>query len=98
MEERPSEASEDGVLAKLRRHVRILVDIGRLAGEDADLNRFLDQTVIQIARAVDIHHVKVLQYRPNSSDLLLAAGVGWKKGAVRSSTFTIDLGSAPGRA
>ncbi|MBR1193858.1 GAF domain-containing protein [Bradyrhizobium sp. AUGA SZCCT0240] len=98
MEERPCEASEDGVLDKLRRHVRILVDIGRLAGENADLNRFLEQTVVQIARAVEIHHVKVLQYRPSTSDLLLAAGVGWKEGAVRSSTFTIDLRSAPGRA
>ena len=98
MEERPSESIEDGVLDRLRRHVRILVDIGRLAGENADLNRFLDQTVVQIARAVEIHHVKVLQYRPSTSDLFLAAGVGWKEGAVGSSTFTIDLRSAPGRA
>ena len=30
-------------LEKVRRHVRILVDLGRAAGETADLNRFLDQ-------------------------------------------------------
>jgi two-component system, sensor histidine kinase PdtaS len=47
---------------------------------------------------VEIHHVKVLQYRPPTSDLLLAAGVGWKEGAVRSATFSADLRSPPGRA
>ncbi|MCK1512729.1 GAF domain-containing protein [Bradyrhizobium sp. 190] len=98
MEERSNEGSEGGALDKLRRHVRILVDIGRLAGENADLNRFLDQAVVQIARAVEIHHVKVLQYRPRSSDLLLIAGVGWKEGVVRSATLSADLRSPPGRA
>ena len=92
------EGSEGSPLDKLRRHVRILVDIGRLAGENADLTRFLDQAVVQIARAVEIHHVKVLKYRPRSSDLLLIAGVGWKEGAVRSATLSADLRSPPGRA
>jgi two-component system, sensor histidine kinase PdtaS len=40
-----------------------LVDLGRAAGETADLNRFLDQAVVQVARAVEIGHVKVLRYR-----------------------------------
>ena len=92
------EGSEGSPLDKLRRHVRILVDIGRLAGENADLTRFLDQAVVQIARAVEIHHVKVLKYRPRSSDLLLIAGVGWKEGTVRSATLSADLRSPPGRA
>ena len=39
-------------LEKVRRHVRILVDLGRAAGETADLNRFLDHAVVQVARAV----------------------------------------------
>jgi two-component sensor histidine kinase len=98
MEDGSMEGSEGSPLDKLRRHVRILVDIGRLAGENADLTRFLDQAVVQIARAVEIHHVKVLKYRPRSSDLLLIAGVGWKEGAVRSATLSADLRSPPGRA
>jgi two-component system, sensor histidine kinase PdtaS len=97
MDERSSRTSEGGVLEKIRRHVRILVDIGRLAGENADLNRFLDQAVVQIARAVEIHHVKVLQYRPRTSDLLLVAGVGWKEGVVGTGTLSADLRSPPGR-
>jgi two-component sensor histidine kinase len=98
MENGSMEGSEGSPLDKLRRHVRILVDIGRLAGENADLTRFLDQAVVQIARAVEIHHVKVLKYRPRSSDLFLIAGVGWKEGAVRSATLSADLRSPPGRA
>ncbi len=45
---------------KLRRHVRILVDLGRLAGQYSDLDRFLDQAVIQVARAVEVDHVQAL--------------------------------------
>src|SRR6185312_13557981 len=85
--------SEGSALDKLRRHVRILVDIGRLAAENTDFTRFLDQAVVQIARAVEIHHVKVLQYRPRSSDLLLIAGVGWKEGVVGSATLSAHLRS-----
>jgi two-component sensor histidine kinase len=98
MKEHSNKSSAGGLLEKLRRHVRILVDIGRLAGEKADLSRFLDRAVVQIARAVEIHHVKVLQYRPSTSDLLLVAGVGWKEGAVSTATLSTDLRSPPGRA
>jgi two-component sensor histidine kinase len=97
MDERSAGSSESSVLDKLRRHLRILIDIGRLAGEKSDLNRFLDQTVVQIARAVEIHHVKILQYRPSTSDLLVVAGVGWKNGIVRTATLSADLRSPPGR-
>jgi len=84
-------------LEKVRRHVRILVDLGRAAGETADLNRFLDQTVVQVARAVEIGHVKVLRYRRREADLLVAAGFGWKEGVVGSATLPADLRSPPGR-
>jgi two-component system, sensor histidine kinase PdtaS len=98
MEERSGDTSEGGRLDKLRRQIRILVDIGRLAGEGADLNRILDQAVVQIARAVEIPHVKVLRYRSLTSDLLLMAGTGWKEGVVRTATLPADLRSPPGRA
>ena len=82
-------------LEKVRRHVRILVDLGRAAGETADLNRFLDQAVVQVARAVEIGHVKVLRYRRREADLLVAAGFGWKEGVVGSATLPADLGRLP---
>jgi hypothetical protein len=69
--EEPNEA-----LAKVRRHVRILVEIGRIAGVGADLSWFLDQLLVQVARAIEIDHVKVLQYRPKQADFIVAAGIG----------------------
>jgi len=98
MKELSGQETKDEVLEKLRRHIRILVDIGRLASENADLSRFLDQAAFQIARAVEISHVKVLRYRPRQSDLLVVAGVGWKEGVVRSAALSADLRSPPGRA
>jgi two-component sensor histidine kinase len=91
-------SSERSDLEKVRRHVRILVDIGRIAGMAEDLDHFLDQLVVQVARAVEIDHVKVLQYRPTHADFLVAAGIGWKEGVVRTATLSADLSSAPGRA
>lgn len=93
---RPSPAAAP--LATLRRHVRILVDLGRLAGEPFSLERFLDQAVVQVARAVEIDHVKILRYRHGTIDLFMEAGMGWREGVVRSATFPSDLRSPPGRA
>jgi hypothetical protein len=52
---RPGEPAD---LAKLRVHVRILVHLDRLAGENIPLERFLDQAVLQVARAVQIDYVR----------------------------------------
>jgi two-component sensor histidine kinase len=99
MASNPPKAKADWAasLAKLRRHVRILVDLGRLAGETIPLERFLSQAVAQVARAVEIDHVKILCYRRRTADLLMEAGVGWKDGVVGSATFPADLSSPPGR-
>jgi len=82
---------------KLRRHVRILADLAKLAGDPADLDVFLDRAVIQVARAVEIDHVKILRHRPATADLLIVAGVGWKPGVVGTGTLPSDLRSPPGR-
>jgi hypothetical protein len=42
---------------EVRRHVRIFIDLGRVASESADEYGFLDQVVVQVARAVEIDHV-----------------------------------------
>ena len=85
-------------LEELRQHVRILCDLGRLAGNSTDLQTFLQQAVAQVARGIAIHHVKILRYRPETADLLLVAGTGWKPGVVGTATLSTDLRSAPGRA
>src|SRR4029450_3791602 len=67
------------------------------ASESTDEDGFLDQVVVQVARAVEIDHVKVLRYRSREADLLVAAGFGWKEGVVRAATLSADLRSPPGR-
>ncbi len=84
-------------LEKLRRHVRILVDLSRLAGENIDTTRFLDQAVTLVARAVEIDHVKLLRYRRKTSDFVIEAGVGWKSGVIRAGALSADFSSFPGR-
>jgi two-component sensor histidine kinase len=88
----------DIALAEVRQHVRILSDLSRLAGNSTDLQTFLNQAVAQVSRGTEIHHVKILRYRPETADLLLVAGTGWKPGVVGTSTLSTDLRSPPGRA
>ena len=92
-----SRKQQASTLEEVRRHVRVFVDLSRIAGESNDQNRFLDQVVVQVARAVEIDHVKVLRYRRRETDLLVAAGYGWKEGVVRSATLSAGLKSPPGR-
>src|ERR1700753_4341607 len=88
----------ESALEKVREHIRILVDLGRIAGEATSIDDFLDQVVVQVARAVEINHAKILRYRPDMGDFIVAAGVGWNAGVVRVATLPADLRSAPGRA
>ena len=92
-----SEKEQTSALDEVRRHVRVFIDLSQVAGESNDENRFLDQAVVQVARAVEIDHVKVLKYRRREADLLVTAGFGWKEGVVRSATLSADLRSPPGR-
>jgi two-component sensor histidine kinase len=95
---RPNASNQPTDVLKLRRHIRILVDMGKLATHELSLTGFLAQAVIQVARATEIHHTKVVQFRQRSADLLMIAGVGWKDGVVGSATFPVNLRSPPGRA
>lgn len=97
MAEETSKPAVGADAAKLRQHVRILADLGKLASEHQPLERLLDQAAVQVARAVEIDHVKIMHYRPQTSDLFMIAGIGWKEGVVRSATFPAGMRSPPGR-
>jgi two-component sensor histidine kinase len=89
---------DSDALDRVRRHIRIIVDIGRIASVATDQSEFLDQVVMQVARAIEINHVKILQYRPQQADFIVAAGLGWREGVVRTATMAADLRTPPGRA
>ena len=97
MSEIAEQKTERTALEKVRRHIRILIEVGRITG-DNELTSFLSQAVLQVARAVEIDHVKVLQYRRRTADLLVVAGLGWTDGTVGSAVLSSDMRSAPGRA
>src|SRR5690348_2101 len=88
----------DATLAKVRRHIRILVDLGKYAGTNTDIRSFMGEAVRQISRAVEIGHVKIMRYRRQHADLLVEAGIGWKPGVIGAATLSASLRSPPGRA
>lgn len=82
---------------KLRRHQRIIIDLGLLASQTIPLDQFLKLAVSQVALALEVSNTKVMRYRLEEADLLLLAGIGWREGMVGQTVFGIDLRSAPGR-
>lgn len=82
---------------RLRLHLRILRDFGRIALEDLETAALLQRSVAQAARATGVRHTKIMRYRTEQGDLLMEAGVGWRPGLVGKARFGIDAASPPGR-
>ena len=86
------------LLTKLRHHQTILLDFARVSAETTDLQRLLDIACHHAARAVGVHHSKVLHFRHDKGDLLMIAGRGWKPGTIGHASLGADMLSPPGRA
>ena len=84
--------------ALLRQHQRVLIDLARYAVETMEFQHFLDDVVVRVSAALEIDHVKIMRYRPESGDLVVDAGVGWHAGTLKSVSFATDMASPPGRA
>jgi two-component sensor histidine kinase len=91
----PNLAAENEVL---RQHHRVLLNLSRDAADPVPLETYLDSVVRRMAAALEIDHVKILRYRPETADLLVEAGIGWRPGVVKVATFGTDLASPPGYA
>jgi two-component sensor histidine kinase len=89
---------DSAMLDKLRLHQEVLREISHLCSQTLPAANLLHDVVVQVSRAVEIDHVKILRYRPESGDLLIEAGVGWRDGVVGHATFSVDLASPPGSA
>ena len=83
---------------KLRRHIRILVDLARAASTRQEPERFLEIAAKHVARAIEVDNVKILRYRRKTSDFIFAAGEGWKEGVVGAATMSATFQSVAGRA
>ena|SRR5215471_14453728 len=78
--------------------IHVLADFGKDAIQDIALQSLLDHAVLRIGQAIEVEHVKILEYRPATSDLLVVAGKGWGEGVVGHARLAIDLASPAGRA
>ncbi|SHJ98853.1 Two-component sensor histidine kinase, contains HisKA and HATPase domains [Roseomonas rosea] len=85
-------------LARVRRYGEILNDFGRMAAEASEAERLVQLACVQAARGIGIRHTKALRHRPESGDLLIVAGVGWRPGVVGHVSLGTDLASLPGQA
>src|SRR5262252_8903709 len=80
------------------RRVHVLAEFGKDAIQDIALQTLLDHAVLRISQAIEVEHVKILEYRPGTSDLLVVAGKGWNEGVVGHVRLAIDLATPAGRA
>ena len=87
-----------GVLAYRLRQQTILSDFGVEALRSRDLDGLLQRATELCAKGMGTSLCKLLQYCPDTNDLLLRAGVGWEAGAVGHETFGTDLASPAGYA
>ncbi|GGC39743.1 hypothetical protein GCM10011504_17710 [Siccirubricoccus deserti] len=90
----PTDAEEEA--RRLRLHLRILRDFGRIALEDLEIGPLLQRAVAQVARATGVGHTKVMRYRSEQGDLLAEAGFGWRPGVIGRARFGIDAVSPRG--
>jgi two-component system, sensor histidine kinase PdtaS len=81
---------------RLHLHLRILRDFGRIALEESEIGPLLQRAAAQAARATGVRHVKIMRYRLDRGDLLVEAGVGWKRGVVGKARFGTDPASLRG--
>ncbi|NJO55519.1 MAG: GAF domain-containing protein [Rhodospirillales bacterium] len=69
---------------------------GARAAERPDVDEMLSLACQEVADAVNVHHVKVLEYLRDENALLLRAGVGWRPGVVGHVRLPAGLESAAG--
>jgi two-component sensor histidine kinase/putative methionine-R-sulfoxide reductase with GAF domain len=84
-------------VVRMYSYQQVLASLGRAASEALPPQRLMHHVAAQVSRVTHIKRTKVLRYRPNHADLLMEAGVGWRKGLVGHATFGIDIASPAGR-
>jgi two-component sensor histidine kinase len=90
-------SNTEAKLVRVLEYQRALTAFSRVASEALPPERLMSHACAQVSRVTHIKRTKVLRYRPDSGDLLVVAGVGWKPGVVGAATLPIDSASPPGR-
>jgi two-component system, sensor histidine kinase PdtaS len=88
----------DETVDHLRDYHATIAAVGRLALSDLELDDLLQTVTEKVAATVGLRYVKILEYQPETNDLLVKAGVGWKPGVIGHARMSTELSSPPGRA
>lgn len=90
---------DDQPLAAARSsRIAILTDFGAKAVQTRSVDELLELAVEAVSRAMDVHHVKILEHQPATNDLLVRAGRGWREGIVGHVRIACDLATPAGGA
>ncbi len=85
-------------LARVREYQRVLEGLSRIGPELMPPDRLMHHVAAQVSRVTHIERTKVMRHRPDTGDLIVEAGVGWRPGVVGTATLAIDYRSPAGRA
>lgn len=85
------------LLGQQKDYQRALAAFSRVASEPLAPARLMQHAAAKIAAVTNIRRVEILRYRPESGDLLIVAGVGWKFGVVGHTIVLNDSASPVGR-
>lgn len=89
--------SPDELAVRLYQQEQV-AEFGLFALSNPSLDAILDQACIVASDGLQTDFAKVLRYRPDTNDFLVAAGVGWKPGTVGHATLGGELDSPAGYA
>ena len=92
-------AERKRVEAELKTRARqqaAVAELGQQALAGKQLDRLMNQAVVQITQILKVEYCKVLELLPDSQSLLLRAGMGWKEGLVGQATVSVGSDSQAG--
>jgi signal transduction histidine kinase len=93
---RPDDAAANA--ARLVRHREIMAEFGSKALQIGDFDALLQEACQRTAEGVGVEHAKILEYRSETDDLLVRAGIGWAENVVGQARLSAGMTSPPGRA
>jgi two-component sensor histidine kinase len=85
-------------VGRLVRQQAALADFGSFAFRETDLAKILAEAARICADCLGVPFCKICRYRPESKDLLIVAGFGWKPNVVGHVVSRADVTSPQGRA
>jgi PAS domain S-box-containing protein len=78
------------------RQQKVSAELGLYALTNPDLDNLMNRTVTEVAETLGVDFCKVLELLPDSEELLLRAGVGWKEGYVGRARVSAGADSQAG--